>query len=101
MDFELMALDRDVYWKILRNQLTLIGTWNSSFDIEDADRRIIESKQTGEFKDDWQYVLERLKNHTIQPEKLISHRFSLENLEQGFQIMRDKSEDFVKVMACM
>ena len=96
-----MALDRDVYWKILRNQLTLVGTWNSSFVLKNADRRIIELKKAGEFQDDWQYVLERLKNHTIQPVKLISHRFSLESLEQGFQIMLDKSEDFVKVMACM
>ncbi|MDE6714008.1 MAG: galactitol-1-phosphate 5-dehydrogenase, partial [Lachnospiraceae bacterium] len=26
-----MILDRQIYWKILRNQLTLFGTWNSSF----------------------------------------------------------------------
>ena len=101
-----MALDRDVYWKILRNQLTLIGTWNSSFNrvlddevAEKADRQIIRQEQDRRSQqDDWQYVLERLKNHTIQPGKLISHRFSLENLEQGFQIMRDKSEDSVKIM---
>ena len=105
-----MALDRDVYWKILRNQLTLIGTWNSSFNrvpdnevAEKTGRQAIrqEQERRSQQQDDWQYVLERLKNHTIQPQKLISHRFSLENLEKGFQIMRDKSEDFVKVMACM
>ena len=108
-----MALDRDVYWKILRNQLTLIGTWNSSFNkvlddeaAEKTGRQIIrqELRQEPEGRsqqDDWQYVLERLKNHAIRPEKLISHRFSLENLEQGFQIMRDKSEDSVKIIMCM
>ena len=26
-----MTLEKDIYWKILRNQLTIIGTWNSSF----------------------------------------------------------------------
>ena len=26
-----MGLKRDIYWKILRNQLVLCGTWNSSF----------------------------------------------------------------------
>ena len=80
-----ILLGRDVYWKILRNQLKLLGTWNSSFGIA---------------KDDWQYVLDRLKNHSIQPEKLISHRFSMEDLEQGFQIMRDKSECLIKIMMC-
>ena len=104
-----MTLDRDVYWKILRNQLTLIGTWNSSFNrvsddevAEKTDRQTIRQElDRRPQQDDWQYVLERLKNHTIQPQKLISHRFSLENLEKGFRIMRDKSEDFVKIMMRM
>ena len=104
-----IALGRDVYWKILRNQLTLIGTWNSSFNrvpdnevAEKTGRQIIRQEpERRSQQDDWQYVLERVKNHAIRPEKLISHRFSLENLEQGFQIMRDKKDDFIKVMACM
>ena len=104
-----MALDRDVYWKILRNQLTLIGIWNSSFnrlpDNEVAKKvgrqTIRQELERRSQQDDWQYVLERLKGRKVQPGKLISHRFSLENLEQGFQIMRDKSEDSVKIMACM
>ena len=33
------------------------------------------------------------------PEKLITHRFPLAELEKGFQIMRDKSEDYVKIMS--
>ena len=42
-----MALDKNVYWKILRNQLTVKGSWNSSF--------------THSEKDDWHYVLKRLE----------------------------------------
>lgn len=34
----------------------------------------------------------------IQPEKLIKHRFMLEDMEKGLQIMRDKTEEYVKVM---
>lgn len=79
-----MHLEKAVYWKILRNQLTLKGTWNSSF--------------THESQDDWHYVLERLKEKKIEPTKLISHRFSLEDLEKGLKIMRDKTEDYVKIM---
>ena len=79
-----MNLEKAVYWKTLRNQLTLKGTWNSSF--------------THEESDDWQYVLQKLKEGKISPEKLISHRFSLEELEKGLEIMRDKTEDYVKIM---
>lgn len=80
-----MALEREVYWKILRNQLTLTGTWNSSF--------------SHKASDDWHYALERLSRKDLTPERLISHRFSLEELEKGLHIMRDKSEDYVKIMA--
>lgn len=79
-----MTLQKDVYWKVLRNQLTVRGTWNSSF--------------TGEQTDDWHYVLERLAERKIAPAELISHCFSLEELETGLHIMRDKSDDYIKVM---
>ena len=80
-----MHLDRDLYWKILRNQLKLIGTWNSSF--------------THEVNDDWHYVLSRLQQGKVHPEKLITHRFKMENIIEGFEIMRDKREEYVKMMA--
>lgn len=79
-----MDLPRDIYWKILRNQLTVTGTWNSSF--------------TGEEDDDWHYVVSRLAAGTIHPENLITHKFSLDDATKGFEIMRDKTEDYVKVM---
>ena len=82
-----MCLEKAVYWKILRNQLTVMGTWNSSF--------------TGEETDDWHYVLKRLEERSVAPEQFITHRFSLEEIEQGFHIMRDKSEDYVKVMCVL
>ncbi len=79
-----MKLDKALYWKILRNQLKVTGTWNSSF-THDAD-------------DDWHYVIDCLAKEKINPEMLISHRLDMDNLENGFLIMRDKLEDFVKVM---
>lgn len=82
-----MGFDKATYWKILRNQLTVIGTWNSSF--------------TQEESDDWHYVLERLKDNRVRPAELISHRFVMEDLEQGFELMRDKTEEFVKVMGLL
>ena len=79
-----MTFDRQTYWKILRNQLTICGTWNSSF--------------TGEDTDDWHYVIKRLAAHHISPAELISHRFSLEQLQQGLRVMREKKEDYGKIM---
>ena len=80
-----MVLDKELYWKILRNQLTITGTWNSSF--------------TGNKEDDWHYVLERLEKETIAPEDFISHKLPFAELEKCFHIMRDKTEDYVKIMA--
>lgn len=82
-----MRLEKSVYWKILRNQLTVTGTWNSSF--------------TGEETDDWHYVLDRVSKGCVNPERLISHRFPMEGLEKGLQVMRDKTEDYVKVMGIL
>ena len=80
-----MLLDKQVYWKILRNQLTVTGTWNSSF--------------TGEVTDDWHMVVYLLKEKKIDPAQFISHCYRLEELDRGFEIMRDKSEDYIKIMA--
>ena len=79
-----MTLPRNDYWQILRKQLTLKGTWNSSFTQSD--------------NDDWHYVIDRLNSGSIAPEKLITHRLLLQDLECGLHIMRDKSGDYCKIM---
>lgn len=79
-----MTLEKSVYWKILRNQITLTGTWNSSF--------------THQNDDDWHYVLSRLMQRRILPKQLISHEWKLQDAERGFLTMRDKIEDYMKVM---
>ena len=79
-----MMLPKAVYWKILRNQLFVTGSWNSSFTHEDTD--------------DWHYVVNRLAEKKIRPAELISHRLALSELERGLLLMRDKTEDYVKIM---
>lgn len=79
-----MRLEKQHYWMVLRNQLTLSGSWNSSF--------------THDEEDDWHYVLERLEERRVRPEILISHRMPFYGLEKGLAIMRDKSEEYVKIM---
>ncbi len=84
-----MMFEKETYWKILRNQLTVKGTWNSTFLKEDDPLRE---------EDDWHYVLKRLKEKRIDPSRLISHRFDIADLEKGFLIMRDKTEDYCKMI---
>lgn len=82
-----MLLSKDDYWKILRNQLRITGTWNSSF--------------TGDANDDWHIVLDLIAKKIIDPSKLITHRFDMDSLGKGFEMMRDRSEEFIKVMCLM
>jgi len=81
-----MTLPKNVYWKILRDQIKLHGTWNSSF--------------TGKANDDWHVTLDGIASKSFAPEALISHRFSLEELDKGLHIMKDKTEDYCKIMIC-
>ncbi|SFG25717.1 galactitol-1-phosphate 5-dehydrogenase [Oribacterium sp. WCC10] len=83
-----MSFSKVNYWKILRKQLTLKGTWNSSYLGDDEDA----------VSDDWHYVMRKLSEGKIHPEKLITHRLRLNELEKGLLIMRDKTEDYVKIM---
>lgn len=79
-----ITLPKNRYARILRKQLTVCGSWNSSF--------------THEPQDDWHYVLGRLEGGRIAPEKLISNRYPFERLAEGFMLMRDKTEPYIKVM---
>lgn len=79
-----LHMEKSVYWKILRNQLTVTGTWNSSF--------------THDAEDDWHYVLQRLEKGSVIPEKLISHKVPLESVGECLEMMRDKTEHYIKVM---
>ncbi len=81
-----ITLDKQVYWKILRRQLQIYGTWNSSF--------------TKEAEDDWHTALKALQEGTISPAKQITHRFPFERLGDGLQAMQDKECFTNKVMIC-
>ena len=75
-----MLFPRDDYWRILRMQLTILGTWNSSF------------------RTDFEYALERVASGHVHPESLITHRYTLSDIVEGFSLMRDKREKYCKVM---
>lgn len=81
-----IQFEKNVYWKILRNQLTVLGTWNSSFLHEETD--------------DWHYVIQRLVEGKVHPEMFITQKLAFQELETGLHIMRDKTKDYVKIMIC-
>lgn len=79
-----MELDKNTYWLILRNQLTIKGTWNSSF--------------TGENSDDWHQVINMLSDNKISAKQLITKIYDIEDFRMGLELMRDKTEDYIKII---
>ena len=80
---EEMRMEKNSYWKILRRQLKLCGTWNSRFGTEN---------------DDWSKVLSLLAEGQLSLEPLITHRLPFDRLREGLEIMRDRGIYSNKVM---
>lgn len=79
-----ITISQEVYWKILRKQLQIAGTWNSSYD--------------GVNPSDWTEVVNALANKVIIADSLITHRFSQEKVMQGLELMRVHKEPYCKVI---
>lgn len=79
-----IELVQNTYWRILRKQLRLVGTWNSSYD--------------GTNPSDWTESIDALANKKVDVESLISHCFGQEELMKGFKLMRDHRVPYIKVM---
>lgn len=77
-----IKLKQSTYSQLLRKQLTLIGNWNSDFNL---------------ITNDWVDAVNAIANGAIEPEKIITHRVSLENAEKAFDIVKNK-EFFIKIM---
>jgi L-iditol 2-dehydrogenase len=78
-----MGIPQKAYWEILRKQLTLKGTWNSSYN--DA-------------HNDWRLAIQCMDKGILQLEKLITHRFPLAECSKAFELARTHSEFSVKIM---
>lgn len=77
------TLSQDLYWRILRKQLTLIGTWNSSYGNNDSD---------------WSKSLYAMADGSLKSDGIVTHMLNREELPKGLEIMRSKSETFCKVI---
>ena len=74
-------LPQNVYWSVLRKQLTLTGTWNSSY---------------GGSESDWQEAVQNAAELCV--ERVVSHILPWDELDKGLAIMRDKTEPFCKIV---
>lgn len=81
-----MTLTQKGYWHILRKELTLLGTWNSSF---------------SEKQNDWQASLDAMQSGIIDVKPLITHTFPLSRVNDAFEMMKSRKELYQKVMLCM
>lgn len=79
-----IILNQNTYWRILRKQLTIKGTWNSTYD--------------GMNPSDWTEVIESIAKEEININPLISHCFQQNNLMEGLKLMRNHRESYCKVM---
>ena len=78
-----ITFKKDIYWKILRNELTVTGTWNSSY------------KST---VNNWKETIAALENGSLDIAKLITQKFALKDYEEALATVRDPKKFSVKVM---
>ena len=82
-----MTITQSVYSQILRREITLRGTWNSSYN-----SRI----------NDWEATAKAMADgDLIDYEALITHRYPLERCVEALQMMRDRKEFYTKVTIVM
>lgn len=79
-----IQMNKDAFWKILRHQIRLTGTWNSTFAHEE--------------NDDWHMVLDACGKGDLKLKELITHKLPFDELEDGLGIMKDGTEYRNKVM---
>lgn len=81
-----MRLSQKGYWELLRKQLRIEGTWNSSY---------------APPKNDWQMALAYMAEGRLQAKELITHRFSLDAAPEALRMMQARKEFYTKVMFIM
>lgn len=77
-----MTIAQSTYSQILRREIQLTGTWNSSFN-----RRV----------NDWTATVEAMSTGLVKYEELITHRVPLEHAPEALEMMRDGKEFYTKV----
>ena len=78
-----MNIHQKVYWEILRKQLTVTGTWNSNYTQK---------------KNDWKIALDTIASGRLDVKKFITHKYSLEQCNEAFELIKEKKVFANRVM---
>lgn len=79
-----MTLTQKGYWAIMRKELRVVGTWNSTY----AELP----------RNEWKLALDFMSSGKLDVQPLITHRTGLEGLLQHLEMVRDRSAFSNKVM---
>ena len=79
-----MHLSQQAYWAVLRKELRVLGTWNSSY--------------AALPRNEWRLALDAMASGKLDANPLITHHCSLDGLPELLATMRDRSVFFNKVM---
>lgn len=71
--------------QLMRQEVTILGTWNSDYSIRGND-------------DDWRTVLQAMAADQLRVEPLITHRVPLAGAFDALKMMRDQAEFYSKVL---
>lgn len=78
-----ICISQNTYWYILRKELKVFGTWNSSFN---------------DTENDWKESLNAMAEGKINVKPLITHKFPLSKCNEAFDMMKNKKEFYNKVV---
>ena len=81
-----ISLTQNTYWHILRKELKICGTWNSSFN---------------DTENDWKESLKAMEDGIINVKPLITHKFPLSKCNEAFEMIKNRSEFYSKVILNM
>ena len=80
-----MRLSQKAYWAILRNELKLLGTWNSAY-----------SRLP---RNEWRLALDAMASGALELAPLFTHCVSLAELPEAMRAMHEKTIPVTKLMS--
>ena len=78
-----VSMSQCTYWHILRKELTVYGTWNSSYN---------------ERQNDWVESIQAMSENKVDVLPLVTHTYDLSECVEAFEMMRSRTEFYNKVM---
>ncbi len=81
-----VAMSQNTYWQILRKELCINGTWNSSYN---------------DVVNDWHESIKAMADGKLNVKPLITHKFPLSECNTAFEMMKNKTEFYNKVILNM